>query len=306
MVSKVNFTFLENHCCTNIRTHYCIRWDEFVQLFGEHQVWDDKDHEMICPWIFISDTGPRRSENCLGTNLICLDFDDDSDWTIEDSKVVFAKYKHMGFTSYNHMKNGQDRFRIFLPLDRVYYSKEVQECRDGLYDKYQGVDRSCLSITRAFYIPSCSVENKNLAQLWSRDGELFSLDQFDRIVFTPEVNIERPELSDEKRQWILDSLKMCYIGKEPEWVKIGLAMCSEGFSFDEFVYVSVGGLMREKTTKDCQTKWKGFEQAVARGNRRSVGVIINVLKEYGFVYSKLTEKQKELDAIRERLRVLKQ
>ena len=280
---KVHYSLLRNMRDTDVSTAFEKSWADFRDDFSKHNVVDDKDSFMFCPWIFVDSTGPRRTTNCLGTDLLCFDFDDGSGWTIDDAKIVFKKYEYFGYTSYNHQKNGNDRFRLVFPLGQVIAAGEIATRRKAIYRKYDGVDESCLSRTRAFYIPLCPKERQQLAFTWENHGELFSVFEFAQTREPAFTETQHALLDDSKRQWILEHLKLCYLGHEPRWRNIGLAMCNEGFSVEDFVYVSVAGLMREKSEVDCQRKWGQIQRDVSGGVKVGFGHLVNVLKDFGYV-----------------------
>ena len=45
---------------------------------------------MFGPWLFEDSKAGRNYDNTVRASMICLDFDDDSGWTVEDAKQVFA------------------------------------------------------------------------------------------------------------------------------------------------------------------------------------------------------------------------
>jgi hypothetical protein len=292
----VQFAILENRQDTDVSRAQETTWIDFVEMFDSHNVTAEKDSWMFCPWKFFDNNGPRRNENLVGCSMICFDFDDDSSWTIDEAKIVFAKYEYLGYTSFNHQKNGKDRFRIVLPLKAFASGEDIQQRRKAIYAKYEGVDRSSLSRTRAFYIPLCPQERVELAKVWPNSGELFDVFSFSAEVFVPCIGFKPTETTDLERQWMIDSLKQCFIGHEPDWRNIGLAMCAEGFTLEDFTYVSVNGLMNSKSAAECARKWQGIVADTNKNIKISKGHLINVLKKHGFYYSKyLSERRKDID-----------
>ena len=158
------------------------------------------------------------------------------------------------------------------------------------------VDPSTVSCSRAFYLPSCPPAYAPFALSWSNTGipldwremadTMFTrMDREDAANRLAEV---RRQLEAEKhgtrsvadaqriRQRLLENLKGHFIGYEPTWTRVAIAMAAEGFSEADFSYISYG-LMNSKTTKDCSAKWKS---AVAKcaGSKLGVGYLWNVSK----------------------------
>ena len=60
--------------------------------------------------------GHRQEENCLvGFNIIVLDIDNGT--TLSMAKTLLADYKALYYTTKRHGENGQDRFRVVLPIN---------------------------------------------------------------------------------------------------------------------------------------------------------------------------------------------
>src|SRR6185437_861651 len=291
---------IRNNAITN---WYCDPWYNVVQALREqqHTISESKDVVLLSPWLYKTfeqgaiarhtddgqlwtiDDKPvvaRLEDNVIGTNMLMLDFD--GEVTVFQAKHVFATYTHLGYTSYSHMapaKNHADCFRIILPLKQFVTAEQLVARRQAIYATFPGIDISCLSLARSFYLPSCPPERAQCAHIWDNDGQLFDVMDFQeevRPVFASPVIAREFD-----KQKIVDSLKNIYLGHEPKWFNVAVAMAASGFTKADFREVTIGHLMHEKTEKQCDEKWKSAERRVARGKGMNVGYLINLCKEFG-------------------------
>ena len=301
----VYFSLIDNIHDSAIRNHHKAPWFELVDfLFDEkHLISDTKDVTCISPWKYKTtehaDYVPQRvsgevpasiensevsrvRDNVIGTSLLMFDYDG----TLPLSTAgggVFSTYAHFGYTSFSHMspsKDGKDCFRIMLPLASFVTAEQLLQRRKAIYAQYPGLDTSCLSLSRSFYIPSCPAERQHLAYMWKNHGEFFDVLDYEPEVFVPS-EISAVSSAPPDQQKIISALKSIYLGHEPDWYKVALAMCANGFSYEQFCNVTIGGLMREKNEADCRKKWKSAQTSFDRGASISIGYLINLCKQHG-------------------------
>ncbi|MEI8378005.1 MAG: DUF5906 domain-containing protein [bacterium] len=98
-------------------------------------------------------TGNNRCEkNFKSADLVVLDFDGGA--TIEEIKNNDFIKQHAGllYTTPSHPKNGEDRFRVILPLEETITSKsEYKKLLKSILKKFPQADQSCSDATRFYY-----------------------------------------------------------------------------------------------------------------------------------------------------------
>lgn len=302
---SVYFSTISNIRDNAIDNHYHLPWPEVVGLLKEqkHLQTTNKNVTCISPWkyktiehvdyvprvdssgnLWTIDDQPvvaRVAANVLGTNLLMFDFD--ATLSTNEAKGVFGAWTHFGYTSFSHMSPNKDRkdcFRVMVPLARFVTAEQLVARRKAIYATFPGVDTSCLSLARSFFVPSCLPERINFAHMWDNQAELL-----DVMEYQPEIYIAPTHSAiaarDPDRDKILSALKFIYIGHEPTWFKVALAMVSNDFTLQQFIDASVSGLMREKSIKDCETKWRSAAGTFSRGSSISIGFLINLCKQHG-------------------------
>lgn len=301
---EVSFSMLTNIHDNSITNWYTLEWAELADMLEEqgHVVTQNKDVALISPWTYktpTQDFEPRRTKdgelwliddepvvgrlasNVLGTDLIMFDFD--GTITTAEAKHLFKPYTYIGYTSYSHRsesKNGLDCFRIVVPLAQFVSAQQLVDRRNAIYADFQGVDKSCLSLARSFYIPSTKPERKTVAYMWRNEGKRFDVLDYAPNVYVPPLFTPVIHQTVDQES-IVESLKTVFLGNEPEWFKVALAMQSNDFSFEQFVDVTVGHLMNSKDRRDCEKKWKSADAAIRRGQSMSIGYLINLCKNQG-------------------------
>jgi hypothetical protein len=301
---SVHFSTIHSSRDNAIQNWHTSDWyqlrDQLLTL--KHVITETKEVTLISPWKYktkldnytprMTDDGEfwmidgqavvgRLASNVIGTSMLFFDFD--GDLSISHAKQLFSTYTHLGYTSYSHMspkKDGKDCFRIVVPLAQFVTAEQLINRRQAIYATFPGIDTSCLSLSRSFYVPSCARERAHLAQLWDNDGELFDVMSYEPEAVIAPIHtavIDRPV----DHQKFVGALKNIHLGQEPEWFKVACAMYSNGFTFNDFCEVSIGHLMHEKDQKDCKDKWKSAERSANRGVTPTMGYLVNLLKRHG-------------------------
>lgn len=225
----------------------------------------------------------RVSENLDKMYMLPLDIDDNV--TIEEAKERYKKFEYVAYTSSNHALKGKDKFRIFILLETPISGNNLLKRRTAI-KKHFGIctdksitqaDDSTLSLTRGFFLPAIKRDDQEFL-VWRNHGKLL-----DWTVFDIEKPVEikpRQELTVD-REKILDQLHNIYVGQEPIWYKIGVAMAECGYDEADFHYVTIGGLMREKDANQCEKKWKKIQTDITKGKTMGgIGFIINKINEF--------------------------
>jgi len=281
----VHFSLFDNRYDNTVSNHHELLFSELVALIrGGHKITENKDTTLFGPWKFKKEGDMRRcADNVELASVICLDFD--GGLSLSAAKGMFSTYLHCGYTSYRHKINGDDdhRFRVVLPLAKPATPDEIVDRRESIYAWAKGIDPSSLSIARSFYVPACPEERKQFAESWDNHSEdLFDIFEFEkRPEYVAPANVESIDTTDADRRWLIDSLKSIYVGAEPVWYNVGVAMYSNGFELTDYIEVTVGGLMREKSVHDCEIKWKAIKGRTSKSDGISIGFLYNLLKKHG-------------------------
>lgn len=307
----VSFSTVRGRFDNTIQNWYDLEWTELVDLMHSqgHIKTENKDVLLISPWKYkttddnfkpalTSDGDPlliddkpvvgRLADNVIGTNMLMFDFD--GTISVSHAKALFRPYTHIGYTSYSHMSSAKmnaDCFRIVVPLAQLISAEEIVKRRKAIYAAFAGIDTSCLSLARSFYVASTAPERQHLAHMWFNEGELLDAFDYDAETYIPPLH-SPAIVRDADHDKILSALKNVHLGHEPEWFSVAVAMASNGFTYEQFCDVSIGHLMHSKDIKDCEKKWKGALKRVGNGYTTSVGYLINLCKKHG-TWSKDTE-----------------
>lgn len=261
-------------------------WDGFVSLiFEAPSVIDDKkDNLLLIPARFRSyedddyayvyldseqtkaqrlvDGRPamrRCAENMVSQSVLPLDFD--GAFTIDAAVKMFSDYEYVAHTSYSHKtekKGFRDCFRVYLPFDSPCPVEEYRDRRDAFIawiGKDNVDDPSSLYATHGFYCPAVHPERVTDYHVWRNAGKRLDWRIFERR--RVHLSALRPMRfkEDKTRQAVLDALRNMFVGNYNIWLKVGSALKGAGYSLEEFIYVTVGGMMREKTVNDCERLW---------------------------------------------------
>ncbi len=327
---SVHFSTLNTSRDNAIQNWHEMDWYQLRDLLLDqrHVVTENKDVTMISPWKYKTkddDFIPRTTEdgqpwliddqpvvgrlaaNVIGTSMLFFDFD--GDFTIGQAKFFFGQWTHLGYTSFSHRslkKEGKDCFRVVVPLKQFITTEQLVERRKAIYASIPGLDTSCLSLSRSFYVPSVQPNRKHLVEMWDNDGEWFDALDYDPEVYVPPIHVttvERPV----DRQRFIDALKQVTLNAEPEWFKVACAMVANDFTLDDFCEVTIGHLMQTKDRRKCEEKWRYAARATERGRSPTVGYLVNLCKKHG-AWTPAEPKrttQAEADVINRRLLTLK-
>lgn len=283
-MNKINLTVFQHTRDNNAGNSIEVDWIDLVDLLSKHDPREDKDGMMFNGWKFVSKLEEgftrRCGDNCEYTTLLILDYD--GGMTIGQAKRQFIDYTYTAYTSYSHRtekKKGADCFRIVFPLIQPCPIEDFRKRKSAIKMFAGDCDCSSSDISRGFFLPSCSQFNIGMARTWSNVGKMLnvvSMKQDPTPIFKEETL--KTEMSDSRKQEIYDLLVKIHVGHEPTWWKVALAMHSNGFKMEDYVSLTVGGLMNQKTRDDAERKW---EQAAKSGKKVSIGFLVNLLKDKG-------------------------
>jgi len=113
----------------------------------------------------------RAGSHFLRTNLIGLDVDDNLSLTDTLNKLKDLGYKYGIYTSFNHGKDGVDKFRVILQLSQTITDETTYKATwSHIHTLFNGVDKQCSDVAR-FYFHS----NPATKQTFVRDGLLIPI-----------------------------------------------------------------------------------------------------------------------------------
>lgn len=266
---------------------YELDWIDFVEWCSEPTIVNCKeDAKLISPVEFypiddaeLTDDG-KHVRRC-GDNVkqwTMLPIDVDKDMTIKQALTEFKDYEFVMYTSFNHQKpKGDeppcDRFRLFFLLEHPVNNEDFKCRRNSLKQFVEFLDPTSLSVSRSFYVPSCSKEMYPESLFFHNKGKKL-LNVMD---FEPEVEPEyyhqtTRELDDTMKQAVLDNLTKLIKVDYEEWWKIGAAMAASDYTFEDFAYVS-SVIRGHRPDRHCKAQWSSSK-------RRSInfGYLVNLLK----------------------------
>lgn len=271
-----------------IRRRYELTFDEFAEIVFRSRiiVEDKKDVNAIIPAEFkkATDIGVeltnyhhcvrRCADNLLFQTMIPADYDGGE--RIGDIVRKFKHYSYVGYTSHSHGKKGEDKFRLFFPLKDPMPNEEYTSRRHSIMEWLGNADKTTLSRSRAFYLPSSPRCYAKLAKDWINKGELLDWRQFSPMEPSNEVYQHyenNEEISEELKNKVFDKLMSCGIVDYHTWEQMGSAMYSSGYS--EYQWAQVSDVCRaHKPDRNIKGQWRSSSR-----RRGSFGFLINVIRK---------------------------
>lgn len=188
--------------------------------------------------------GYRKEENAIaGFNLLVLDVD--SSTKLTTTMMLLKKYTAIYYTTKRHQENGEDRYRIILPLNYTLKldSKEYKELYNNVINSLPfEVDAQCGQRAKKW------LTNPN-AQVHTTEGELFDI-----LPFIPKTskNEEREKLLQDQSQ--MDNLERWVINNTGDGnrnnmlLRFAMILVDAGFSFDNIKdkVISLNNKMADK------------------------------------------------------------
>lgn len=167
-------------------------WEELVDLLSVHRRTDVKNDLGFILGTFkpigeareakvsgqdditvtIPGTVGRYAENVLEMHALCIDYDDGP--SIDEVKHQLTGIRHLGYTSYNHLKDGViQKFRVVIPLATSCPAADWKKRKDGFLTLFPGCDPSSFDLGRIFYAPSTPKSQQRVTVAWNQDGDPF-------------------------------------------------------------------------------------------------------------------------------------
>ena len=156
---------LEEYLNNQLKKPMRIFKKEHAPLWGFYSVKEDYEHN-------IYHGGIRRTKrNFTKVNALVLDYD--GGMTMNEVHEQLQNYQHWGYTTYNHMKTGVEKFRVILPLVHPVDTELISTdyTLEVLLDYFKDVDESTFDVGRFFYLPSCTSYRDY--EWWFNDGDTF-------------------------------------------------------------------------------------------------------------------------------------
>jgi hypothetical protein len=214
-----------------------------------------------------------------------LPVDIDGQQSLEEALQFFGAYDHVGYTSFNHLADGKtEKFRLFLLLQQPTSHADLKARLPAVRRWLGDVDHSSVASARGFYLPSCPEARLSVARRWVNTGS----QRLDISSFPEESPpsprrptsskcAKRTTLPGHERAALLDLLHVTYLGNYEDWWKLSSAMVAADYTLEDFVYVTVGGAMREKSASDCEKQWRKAQARHQRGASVSPGFLVNLV-----------------------------
>lgn len=223
----------------------------------------------------------RSSQDFVKGNIAMVDIDDGM--TIDDIKnhEFYNDYSAGYYTSPSHTEEAH-RLRLIFLLERVITNEaDMRAILTALINVYGG-DEACKDATRIFY-------GSQDAQYEKREGMFIPNEIIDDLIEagTPKPvvvrgDIEYAEVTDTMRRYVIDQLKLNFIGDYNRWFTIAAGLKNGGYTLANFQEATHGGLMRSKSANDCATVWNGIQNRTTgrHATMGSVWKLIGGVKKY--------------------------
>lgn len=172
-----------------------LTWHEIIDLFSEHRKVKEKNDigftmakykhpgpgvkEAKVPGSTDGSTIPnsvgRYHDNIESINSIVVDYD--SGISIKEVRQLLTNVKHLGYTSFSHLQDGETaKFRVIIPL-KSPVSEEFWKLRiQGLLQYFSRCDLTTFSVGRIFYMPCTALDEDRPVEFWHEEGEYFDFD----------------------------------------------------------------------------------------------------------------------------------
>lgn len=227
-----------------------------------------------------------------------LPVDVDGGMTIEQAKKKWADYTYILYTSFNHRKDGLDKFRMLFLLSTPIPDAEFTKRKKAIYEWLgDGVDRTCLYRSRGFYMPTFNTDNKNERVLELNQGKVLDIFPFKAEEPVAQVIREQSETTDEQREELLDKLQQTEMGYETWWQMVE-GLKSNGFSVGDLISISQGNPLHEsptlphKTPEVCAKYWNS-----QRMGSPGLGKLIAIIRKSHPGYRLKRDNTAEIDKV---------
>lgn len=233
----------------------------------------------------------RKNDNFVSRQLFMVDID--SGMTIPElfDNEFYNAYGAGFYTTPSH-RDEAPRFRIMFRTETPIVDSDLARLLImGLMRQYNHADPACKDSTRIFFgTPNCTLcecRNNQLPDKIVAELVAVELDIRESQMAEREA-VEYPEMTDARKQRILELLKQTYVGEWNVWRDVGWGLKAGGFSLKDFQYVTQG-MMRQKTSEDARRLWADGK---TQENGVTMGTVIHLLKQrHGVDCLKLTDEE---------------
>ena len=137
----------------------------------------------------ITDYIRRCKENV--ESISCLLLDVDGTKTLEQTIGEWADYEFLAYSTHGNSKF-KDKFRLVIPLKTPLSARDFDERHDAMCNTF-GVDNASITMSQAFYVPSYSTDNKDIAFIYHNEiGNRYDAMNLDVI----KINTNRLEITE--------------------------------------------------------------------------------------------------------------
>lgn len=249
---KVDGGFMYNNRFVNLGYHWYnvdVPFEKFI--------------EMVCIEGYAIAPAMSKDHRCEGnfiSHSVAL-VDVDGGMTIQEllNHPHYQQYGAGYYTTPSHTEDAQ-RFRVIFELTTpITKPQELKDLYNGLLTVYASGDTKCKDAARLFF---GTVNAKH----WGLNGKVLTEEETNRlqqIGAPPAVDIDKPTYDyppHQRNEYLLMRLKETYLGNYEEWFIVGCALKDAGYTLQDFTYVTINGMMRKKTTKDCKRLWESIER----------------------------------------------
>lgn len=206
--------------------------------------------------------GTRESKTFASHQVVLVDIDEGL--RVEEVLVdEFYRSYAAGYYITPTYSEKLHKFRIIFILEEpITNADEMRNLYIGLIRIFGG-DEACIDASRLFYgTKNAARKEFNIAKRLPTDIVSFIIDeakqkeeqQFQHVT---QQNYEPPD--DIEKREMIEKLKQIFLGDHTLWFRVGAGMKHSGYSLQDFIEVSVGHLMREKSQNDCKRMWNDIK-----------------------------------------------
>jgi hypothetical protein len=122
----------------------------------------------------------RDHQNLIEYYGLALDYDGGR--TLAEVKEDLAGIRHFGYTSFNHVVKGVDKFRVLLPFSTPCPVAEFRARTRSFKHAFPGTDARTFDLSRLFYAPNVAADNERHYECWLEEGLALDWQDFEAVV----------------------------------------------------------------------------------------------------------------------------
>lgn len=227
--------------------------------------------------------GHRTSSNFISHSVALIDIDDGM--TLEELiNDDFYKEHAAGFYTSPSHTDEHHKFRVIFELETdITDVEDMRYLYIGLMMQFKAADPACKdgvrlfngTVNAAYHDVKGNVLPDTIKNQLIQNGKQL---EEERNKQYENHNVVHRELTDERKQLILDLLQQTYVGEYQQWRDIGWGLQQGGFDLADFQYVTTG-MMNQKSSSDAATIWKDGLKS-SSGRKITMGTVIHFIKEH--------------------------